>query len=340
MLPGPAYEDAEIGLKPMYFIVLPSVLLALATISVSLRLYVRAFMIKALGLDDWLLIFAYVVFIANAVIFIEIGLIETNEDIAFVIEKISAVSLAGMLIYLADQIALKLSLAVFFYRIVQERSQKMVIIVAMSIYASYSTAYFLVGVFQCGVPKVFNFIEGSKCLSWDHVLGPMSYIGGVLNALVDWIFIITPLIVILQSMIRTRAKVSVCLLILLGSLGSIASVARIPLIYGLKTTQSLHYFNIIIPIALLSLAENGIGIIAISLAALRPLMSRCFERTKRTTNRSRTAGYAKPMGSVDRMDNHIFDGSMKTGMSNVVFVPGCNLSSDVEGGSFKEKWMG
>lgn len=42
------------------FIVTASILLVLATVALGLRIYVRGYMLRAFGLDDWLLIIAYV----------------------------------------------------------------------------------------------------------------------------------------------------------------------------------------------------------------------------------------------------------------------------------------
>ena len=47
-------------------------------------------------------------------------------------------TLATVLLYLVDQIILKLSLAVFFLRIVQHRWQKITIYVATTIYTVYT----------------------------------------------------------------------------------------------------------------------------------------------------------------------------------------------------------
>lgn len=63
-----AQEVAAIGLRPDAFIALPIVLLILAGIAVSLRVYVRAFMTKSFGLDDWLLLFAFVSISPHAVL--------------------------------------------------------------------------------------------------------------------------------------------------------------------------------------------------------------------------------------------------------------------------------
>ena len=142
--------------------------------------------------------------------------------------------------------------------------------------------------FQCGVPKAINFLIGEHCLSWDRVIGPMNVTASTFNAVIDWIFVLTPTIVVFQAMMPMRTKVSVSCVIALGALGSAASVARIPLLDGLKIVASLDYFSRIIPVALVSIVESGIGIIAISLATLRPLVfGRYTEKTRNGTNFAR-----------------------------------------------------
>lgn len=53
-------EVKEYGLKPLAILIVPAPFLLLSTIALSLRLYVRGFMIKAFGWDDILLCVAYV----------------------------------------------------------------------------------------------------------------------------------------------------------------------------------------------------------------------------------------------------------------------------------------
>lgn len=133
-----------------------------------------------------------------------------------------------------------------------------------------------------------------------------------------------------------RAKVSVCAIIALGALGSVASVARIPLLKDIRTTQSLSYFRDLIPIALTSIVESGLGITAISLAALRPLMARCIERTKGSSGRTYGAtdgqGTARVHGrsgtrGTNRLPDDVFDGTNKIPLLEVTpFSQGATLS--------------
>lgn len=180
-------------------------------------------------------------------------------------------ALAAEMLYIATQILLKIALGLFVSRIVQKRWQVWAIRLSVLYYLLVSTIFGLVCLFQCGSPKPLHFILADKCLGWDNVTGPLNYVFSISNAVVDWILTLTPVAAISSLQMRRREKIVACLLVLFGMIGSIVSVIRIPYIHGLKLTGSLSYFHLIIPEALCSIAESGIGITALSIAALRPL---------------------------------------------------------------------
>lgn len=189
-----------------------------------------------------------------------------------------------MLIYFIDQIFLKFSIAFFFGRILQEKWQKWVLYTTMVVYCLYEFAAAVIAIFECGVPGgSAELLIGynPNCLSWAHAWGPVNYSAAALNAVTDWLFIFLPIFQISTATLTPiRTKLSACLPISLGALGSIASIARIPLIDELNG-YGLIYFSQLQPLILVSLTETGIGIIAISLATLRPLVDRCLERISR-----------------------------------------------------------
>jgi len=130
------------------------------------------------------------------------------------------------------------------------------------------TSVILLTIFQCGVPS--NIFVHRNCLDWDSVMGPISYFSGALTALTDWIFVLTTVSLVLKTKMPPRAKTSVVLLLSLAAMGSVVSIARIPFIrggrYQLSTTSKLPR------VVILAAIEAGIGIIALSLATLRPLV--------------------------------------------------------------------
>lgn len=165
----------------------------------------------------------------------------------------------------------------------QERWQVWVIRVSIAIYTTFSTGYLVASIFACGLPTGHNLAFG-HCYDWT-VLGALNYTGGALNAIIDWIFVLTPLIVVLKMKMTRSAKVRVTLVILLGAAGSILSIARMPLIHDLKTDHSLFFFGNIIPITLVSISESALGMIAISVATLKPLLDRITHPKKSSVKR-------------------------------------------------------
>lgn len=95
-------------------------------------------------------------------------------------------------LYILTTVIFKLSLAVFFLRIVNRKWQRRVIIGSVTIYTCFGVAWLFIAVFQCGSPTAYyqNEVAG-KCLPFKTVLRPLNYIHGVLNALTDWIFAIS-----------------------------------------------------------------------------------------------------------------------------------------------------
>lgn len=92
-----------------------------------------------------------------------------------------------MSLYLWIMVVLKISLAVFFLRILTVQWHRNVVYVATASYAIFGVVFAFVALFQCGSPKDFLAHEVAQtCLS-DDILQPLNYIAAIMNALTDWI---------------------------------------------------------------------------------------------------------------------------------------------------------
>lgn len=91
-----------------------------------------------------------------------------------------------------------------------------------------------------------------------------------MNALVDIIFTVSPVILVIRTKMPARTKVEVCSLLAFAGLGSVVSVIRVPFMYKNVELAPAVFANEAL-VAILSLAETGIGLICLSVAALRPL---------------------------------------------------------------------
>jgi hypothetical protein len=163
-----------------------------------------------------------------------------------------------------------------------EKWQRQVIIISTIVFSMYTFSFFFVAVFQCGDPAQYllHKVQG-KCISWS-VLGPMNYIHGVMNALTDWIFVSLPILVIRKANMSVRDKWSVVFVLVIGVLGSVASVVRLFYINALHSgdQDATTFFSNASSIAIVSTIEPGLGITAACLATLRPLFRTILDRTR------------------------------------------------------------
>jgi len=209
------------------------------------------------------------------------------------------------MLYVITQMLLKIALGLFVSRIVQERWQLMAIRISVAVYLLLSIVFGFVCLFQCGTPKPLSFIFSDKCLDWNSVTGPLNYIFSISNAIVDWILTLTPVAVIAKLQMPRREKAVACVLVLFGMIGSIVSVIRIPYIQGLKLTGSLSFFSLIVPEALCSVAESGIGITALSVAALRPLWKKVVGGSSAKATSNKTYSGTSRGGNASRITRNV-----------------------------------
>lgn len=107
----------------------------------------------------------------------------------------------------------------------------------------------------------------------------MNYVHSTINAVTDWIFALLPIFVLRTANMPRRAKLSVSFILALGALGSVASIVRLAYINGLNSSSS-DFFVEAVNIAIASNIEPGLGIIAGSLATLRPLLRTIMDRAR------------------------------------------------------------
>jgi len=196
--------------------------------------------------------------------------------------------------YVLTTIFLKFSLALFFLRIVVESWQRNVIIYSLVVYTMFAFAYFAVTSFGCGDPaKYLERTAQNKCISVVDVVIPMSYAQTSANALMDWIYVVLPILALWNLRMPRSTKTWASALILLGALGSIASLIRIKTVEGLVPGHD--FFRTSTSTMTWATIEPGLGIAAVSFATLRPMFKSCIESTR--------TGYSSHRGGSDRHQN-------------------------------------
>jgi len=178
---------------------------------------------------------------------------------------------------------LKASLGAFFLKIftIQKSWQRYVIHSIIWFEIAYGIVNFALTVGTCGATSFF----GSACsLSevYVKVNGSWSYI----NAITDFILAGLTVQAIWNACLPFPTKVTASVVLLLGSLGGVASIVRIVLITGplsgVSKGLSAGYWSLI---------EASIGIAAASLATLRPLFRSCMERVHSKGSSNKGSAY-------------------------------------------------
>lgn len=318
-----ALELAHFNLKPDHSLIVITIFLAFTTVSVLLRFYVRAVMLRKWDLSDWLLLgalvshplpmmhtskdrisyFVQIVYMAESGLFLAFcemmlahGIVKEVPKYARVrkslhlssrhdIGKLTSHQMleANEACYILNQLLIKASLAVYFLRIIVVYTwQRRVIQVAIAIYEVFNIAIFMLFIFQFGVPTLENLLLGPAATHsiGGETIAVLAYLCTGLNIAVDWIFTLLPISIVVQAHIPLRAKLTVCFILLLGAAGSIATCVRIKYLPAILAQDRARIFYVIQPFAWVAFAESSAGMIAISLATLRPLFRGLLGRAR------------------------------------------------------------
>lgn len=198
------------------------------------------------------------------------------------------------MLYLFAQIALKLALATFFLRIVVRPWHRRVIIGGVTVFTLFTFSYAFTYLFSCGSrPYWETLIDRVDCSVSDEALLPLNYIAAILNCGTDWLMAVSPIIVLTTLKLPSREKRPVYLLTMLGLVASIVSVIRIPVVRIVSDVHNSNYTQGLAMFLICSQVEVGIGMIALSLAALRPLMRIALAKLHGTDFGSSLTGYSK-----------------------------------------------
>jgi hypothetical protein len=205
------------------------------------------------------------------------------------------VAFAG--IYALTCILLKISLGLFFLRIITERWQRNVIYAGVAVNSLYGIIYFGLCTFGCGDPsKYLLHISLQQCISIKHVVIPASYVFTSLNAALDWIMALLPIATIWNLNMPTTTKFWAYLLMLMGATGSIVSLIRFAFVGSLE--PGAMFFKNTGKLAFYSHIEPGLGIAAVCLATLRPLFKQFLDGAKSVSSTQKSHGPSNKRNSA------------------------------------------
>ncbi|KAG6287377.1 hypothetical protein E4U09_006201 [Claviceps aff. purpurea] len=279
----------------------------LAGVTVVSRCYTRAMLVKAFGLDDWMMVLATIFFYGyctSSNLGVRHGTGHHMEDLDK--HDIVLAMRYWWLCYLffsLTMIACKLSFAWFLLRITTQRLHSLIIYVASLCTVFAGLAFFLVTLLQCHPISHYwdkYQAEGHEsdstatCVPMNIIMA-LAYVYSVSSVLTDFTFAILPAFVIWNLQLEKRAKIAVVFLVSMGCFASTAVVVRCIFLPNFVDPDFLWATT---NIAIWSTIEMGLSIVTASLATLRPLIKRIRWKLNLTTR-----GTNKLSGSNDKRLN-------------------------------------
>lgn len=265
-------ELVHLGTLTYYLVI---TLLTLAYTTVALRLWVRYRITKSPGWDDAAMVATLLLFTCYCA-FIFVFIFRSQQRRLFSPESIHITLVYIQLsevFYILCTTLLKVSLGLFFLRVLTAPWQTRIFHTLLAISTIYGLIYILITIFQCGNPsKLADSLLGSpKCLPGPFLLAT-GYLYGAINILADWTFVLIPISVLVSSDLDRKSKISVSIVMALGAVGSVSSIMRMVYLHGLALNGGKGILASSIKATIWATAEPGTGIIAASIAILRPLL--------------------------------------------------------------------
>ncbi|EMD58572.1 hypothetical protein COCSADRAFT_264020 [Bipolaris sorokiniana ND90Pr] len=282
--------------------------LILSWIFISLRVYTRTVIISNFGWDDTAMVSVGAIFTVYCGTIIYIfhhggGTVIADFDQLNRLMKIATVSESS---YVLTMMLIKISLAIFFARIVVKRWHLTVICVFVTLSIISSICTYLYIFLRCGPDLdqylIRELIRDCTPIQLDIF---MAYQQAVFNSVTDIAFLFMPALVLWNSPMERRAKISVGIILVVATLGAVCSLIRFKYIKGVL--KNGDYFYQAVHICMWSTIEVGTCIIAGCTATLRPLMKVALVQVQVTLPLSRLGSGAPPTSSTlksSQQSNH------------------------------------
>ncbi|KAJ3530115.1 hypothetical protein NM208_g9472 [Fusarium decemcellulare] len=266
----------------------------LATFIIALRIWVRASH-NVFGTDDTLMLIGYILYgclvgVSSRGTFVGLG--TRDEKLAQVSPEIFSSGLLYtwlfQMFYCLTLIFVKGSICTTLLRIATARSHRIISWLTLAV-SSMSAFIVIIGLFTMCRPlhATWNRSEG-ECAP-PIVLTSLAYQISASSMVTDLVCAILPGFMLWKTQIKIATKISITIILGLGVFASVATIVRFPYIayYYQKEDYLYHTCNI----AMWSMVEMGIGIIAGSLPALRRLLKNWVDFG---TSHAQSSGRATP----------------------------------------------
>ncbi|KAF1914072.1 hypothetical protein BDU57DRAFT_541439 [Ampelomyces quisqualis] len=315
---------------------------ATATLAYSLRCFVRVKMMKAFGLDDWLMglaLLSMIAYVVSSNIGVFYGTGRHHWDLSTEhIEKARHCWWFGSIFYTWAMVFAKLSIGFLLLRISVKPIHTWLLYAAMLTCVVTGGSFFFTSVFQCWpVYRFWHDFDPQACISIDLMIR-LSNICSTVSILFDFVLATIPAFLIWPLQLNRKTKIALIPLIAMGCIASAAAIARFPF---MKYMGSHDFLWSTIDIAIWSTVEQGLAITASSLATIRPLyflaMSHFGLSVESRASYGRDSGPpAWPLSSkTSKVDNEQKQNSLRSDVCNLATI---NNDCKSHGSDIDAKW--
>ncbi|PSN67569.1 hypothetical protein BS50DRAFT_492995 [Corynespora cassiicola Philippines] len=287
----------------------------IATILVLVRSYVRLFMLKTFGKDDWTMLFALLFATATFSCYMaELNLgLGRHPDVVIMdkarYEQLIKVRVIHMMFIVTGLGLVKISVSLFLLRLATRKLYRLFLygLVAFMVLFTLACDGTLGKIFQCIPLKAAWKMDlrpppfgtgNAKCYTLEVFQGIALFNHRnfysypiVVNIVTDFLVALLPVPLIWQLQLRVRARVSLIVILSLGLFAAVAGIVRALKLMDIDdwTNDSYGIWNFM---------ELFVGIIAASLPGLKPLFSRFFHAARAFTSGSAKTTAFKDVNSL------------------------------------------
>ncbi|KAI3532113.1 integral membrane protein [Colletotrichum abscissum] len=266
-----------------------------AVFFVLARAYVKTCIVKSLTVDDWLIFGAMLGYTTYGGLVLH-GVTHgaTGKHLTEVTVDQAAISLRAWYIcevlYSPITLAIRTSICLVLLRLTFIRVHRLVVYTNLVVVWVISTAFCCIVTFQCMPPSYFwrqLYGESGSCHNF-NLVAVTTITHSIILAMSDWCMGLLPIVLLWNINLNWRTKAVVATLLGMGIAAGVALIIRIPYVRRFDVSADFLYESI--DIAIWSVMEPALGIIAASVASLRPLFKSWRSGLSRRTKESRPPG--------------------------------------------------
>ncbi|KAI8624044.1 hypothetical protein F5Y19DRAFT_340980 [Xylariaceae sp. FL1651] len=252
--------------------------LALNSVAVALRVYVRTCMSKSFGYDDMAMVVAFAGFITLcSLTLVSLANGYGDEVMKPEYNVVEAVKyfVASTLTYVIVLYIAKLSVALVLFRIaITSRPARIILGASIGILTVWTLVSTFIVAFQC-TPLSLAWGEGTGTCLPAYVLANTGFSISAMDIASSFLYAGLPIYLLRGVQLSTRVKSSVIILLGLGIVSSVVTVIRLKYLVdvsNLKSATGVEAANAYLTTFVYSVTELGLTLFTASLAALRPLL--------------------------------------------------------------------